>query len=111
MTIFAVQNFRKMNEEKRDLPPIIDHLVTAMEKSGVKIVFGLKAQGHIETIENELKRWNENLKSDFPESDANMMYSKHVWESIGKMIGWCPFTAALNYFEYLSESKYLPNHE
>ena len=81
------------------------HLIEQLDKNGLTIKFGLEAQGHIETIESELKRWNENMKMNFPDSDANMAYSKHVWESIGKKIGWCPFTAALHYFEYLEDQR------
>lgn len=67
----------------------------------VKVVFGLKAQGHIPIIEAELKRWNDSYKEQFPnEKPIDMSYTKAVWEGIGKKIGWCPFTAALSYFEY-----------
>lgn len=71
----------------------------------VKVVFGLEAQGHIPTIEAIIKRWNDSYKRDYPDQPLNMMYSKHVWDEIGKTIGWCPFTAALYYFEYLEENK------
>lgn len=71
----------------------------------LKITFGLEAQGHIPIIEAELKRWNDSYKEQFPdeEDSLDMMYSKHVWESIGKIIGWCPFAAALSYFEYIDK--------
>jgi hypothetical protein len=77
----------------------------AAEKKGLKVVFGLEAQGHIPTIEAELKRRNENFDNNYPEHKGKnvMTYSRHVWEKIGKKIGWCPFTAALSYFEYLNE--------
>jgi len=81
---------------------MMKHITEAMEESNVRIVFGLEAQGHIPTIEAEIKRWNDYYKEQFPnEEPINMMYSKHVWDKIGKIIGWCPFTAALYYFEYL----------
>lgn len=71
---------------------------------GVKVVFGLEAQGHIPTIQAEIKRWNDSYKKQFPnEKPLDMSYSKHVWEDIGKIIGWCPFTAALSYFEWLNK--------
>jgi len=70
------------------------------EKKSIKVKFGLEAQGHIPTIEAELKRWNDNN-----EYRNDMTYSTAVWESIGKKIGWHPFSAALNYFEYLDEKK------
>jgi hypothetical protein len=80
-------------------------LFEGLEKSGLKVVFGLEAQGHIPTIESELKRWNEDFENDYPEHKGKniMTYNKHVWDSIGKKIGWCPFSAALSYFEYLNE--------
>ena len=77
-----------------------------VDKNGFKIVFGLEAQGHIPTIQAELKRWNDNYKKQFPnEEPLDMSYSKDVWEGIGKIIGWCPFSAALRYFEYLAVMK------
>ncbi len=69
------------------------------ENKNLKIVFGLEAQGHIPTIQAELKKWNEN------EYETDMTYNKHVWEKIGKIIGWCPFTASLAYFEWLDKNK------
>ncbi len=65
-----------------------------IEKEGVKIAFGLEAQGHIQTIEQVLIYWNDN------KYNVDMTYSKCVWDQIGKKIGWCPFTAALAYFKY-----------
>lgn len=40
--------------------------------------FGLKAQGHLPTIEKMIKNGN-------------------TWEEIGKKIGWCPKTAKKHY--------------
>lgn len=74
-------------------------------RKDIKVVFGLEAQGHIPTIQAELKRWNDSYKKDYPNEPLDMSYSKHVWDGIGKLIGWCPFTAALYYFEWLSEQK------
>ena len=66
-----------------------------------KVLFGLKAQGHIPAIEAEINRWNENYKLQFPdENPIDFTYSVDVWKIIGKKIGWCPFTAALSYLEY-----------
>lgn len=65
----------------------------------VKIVFGLEAQGHIKTIEEILSKWNDN------EYNQDMTFTKCVWDEIGKKIGWCSFTAALNYFEYLNKKR------
>lgn len=77
----------------------------AFEKAGVKIVFGLEAQGHIPTIEAIIERWNNVKLESYPDESVNMIYSKHVWEEIGRTIGWCPFTACLYYFEYLEDKK------
>lgn len=60
----------------------------------VKVVFGLEAQGHLPTIERILNKWND---------EVDMTYSIHVWEEIGREIGWCPFTAALHYFNYMNK--------
>lgn len=68
-----------------------------------KILFGLEAQGHIPTIQAEIKRWNDSYRKNYPNEPLDMTYSKHVWNGIGKIIGWCPFSAALAYFEYLNE--------
>ena len=74
--------------------------------TNVRIVFGLEAQGHISTIQAEIKRWNDSYKKQFPDEEPlDMSYSKHVWDGIGKIIGWCPFTAALAYFEWLNDKK------
>ena len=72
-------------------------LFESAEKKGLKVVFGLEAQGHIPTIEAELKKWNE--------YGTDMTYCKDVWNGIGKKIGWCSFTAALSYFEYLNKKQ------
>lgn len=69
----------------------------------VKVMFGLVQQGHIPTIERIIDKWNKSFKEQFPNEPEKVdhKYSKHVWEEIGKEIGWCPFTACLYYFEYL----------
>lgn len=74
-------------------------------KKDVKVVFGLEAQGHIPTIEAIIKRWNDGYKEQYPDEPFDMMYSKYVWDEIGKKIGWCPFSASLSYFEYLNEKR------
>lgn len=80
-----------------------------IEKSNVKVVFGLEAQGHIPIIESEIKRWNESFKKQYPDSEnVDMIYEKHVWEKIGKIIAWCPFSACLSYFEYLNNKNIKP---
>ena len=70
-------------------------LIDAMSEKGVKVVFGLEAQGHMPTIKRILDKWNEPII----ENQVDMTFSKCVWEEIGKAIGWCPFTAALSYFQ------------
>lgn len=83
----------------------MENLIEKGDNKGIKISFGLEAQGHIPTIQAELKKWNDSFKEDFPDKKPiDMSYSKHVWEGIGKIIGWCPFTAALAYFKFLNES-------
>ena len=83
----------------------MNNLINKIENKDVKIVFGLEAQGHIQTIQAELKRWNDSYKEQFPnEEPLDMTYSKHVWDGIGKIIGWCPFTAVLSYFEWLNKA-------
>lgn len=37
-------------------------LIKGLENKGVKIVFGLEAQGHIPTIQAEIKRRNDSYK-------------------------------------------------
>lgn len=76
------------------------YLIDALEKSGAKIVFGLEAQGHIPTIEAELKRWN-----DSNEYGNDMTYSPDVWRIIGKKIGWCPLSSCLSYFRHINTLK------
>lgn len=57
----------------------------------VEIAFGLKAQGHIETIERML--------------DEVKAPPHAIWERIGDKIGWCPLTAAAYYVNYLRENQ------
>ena len=90
----------------------IDKVFKEADKQGLKIAFGLVQQGHIPTIEQEIKRHNDMYKSMFPDEEpSDMTYSKHVWEGIGKIIGWCPFTAALYYLEYLNHKQNEPKEQ
>jgi len=76
-----------------------------IKNDNIKVVFGLGAQGHIPTIQAEIERRNKLYIEHFPNDEPlDMSYSKHVWEGIGKIIGWCPFTAALYYFKWLHDS-------
>lgn len=50
--------------------------------------FGLEQQGHIPTIEKMIKEFGNSTSS-------------HLWENIGKEIGWDGTTAAYHYIEYL----------
>jgi len=92
-----------MSKEQKKSP--IDSLIDAIEKANVKITFGLQPY-HIDKIETELKRWYDMppLKS-FPDTKVDMKFAKHVWDKLGKELGWCPFTLALHYFEYLENKK------
>jgi hypothetical protein len=70
--------------------------------TNVKVVFGIQPS-HIELIESERKRWNEiPLVEKSP--DIDMIYSKGFWEQTARIVGWEPFTLALNYFEFLTQS-------
>ena len=51
----------------------------------VPFLFGLKAQGHITTIEKMLKE-------------------NKTWEEIGEVIHWCPKTAKEHYERYLASA-------
>ena len=82
---------------------LISDLTGKDNESNFKILFGLEAQGHIPTIQSELKRWNDSYREQFPNEPLDMKYSKDVWEGIGKIIGWCPFSAALEYFKWLEK--------
>jgi len=53
---------------------IMDRFIDKLDKAGMTIKFGLKAQGHIPTIEKMLKKGKS-------------------WDEIGKKINWCPKTA------------------
>jgi len=37
----------------------MEELFKQVEKKGLKVVFGLESQGHIPTIQAEIKRWND----------------------------------------------------
>lgn len=83
----------------------MEELFKNLDNKDFKVSFGLEAQGHIPTIQAELKRWNESYAEQFPDEPLDMIYSKHVWQDIGKIIGWCPFTAALDYLKWLHKNK------
>lgn len=56
------------------LTPLIKQLAEAIDKAGMRVVFGLRDQGHLPVIERMLKEGAS-------------------WELIGKEIHWCPKTA------------------
>lgn len=78
---------------------------TSTQERPVRITLGLQPH-HIEVIEKELQRWRDMppLES-FPDTKVNPLYIRHVWEKLGRTLGWCPFTLCLYYFEYLEEAK------
>lgn len=82
----------------------IKYLADAIDKAGLKITFGLQPY-HIERIESEQKRLNDIQLDDTELNNikADMIYSRYIWEKLGKEFGWEPFTLALYYFEYLSQ--------
>lgn len=67
-----------------------------MEKK-VKIVFGLESQGHIPTIEAELKRWNDSFNADYPD------------HKIKDAILDCYFDAYDNNFKIVFQNEYVKN--
>lgn len=67
-----------------------------------KITFGIQPS-HIEFIQNEQNRWN-NIHIGEP-STVDIIFSKGFWDSIGRAIGWCPFTICLHYFKHMDELK------
>jgi len=90
-----------MSEEAKN--KAIEHLIESIDNSNVRVTFGLQPN-HINSIETEIKRWNE-LPPLHDGEKADPKYIKYVWEKLGKELGWCPFTLALHYFKYLEENK------
>jgi len=88
------------------LPDVILLLCDAIEKSDVKVTFGLQPK-HIEKIETELKRWDEMIKEGDCLKIGWRKYDRLFWEKMGKEVGWCPITLALYYFEYLEDKRSL----
>ncbi|MBP8976127.1 MAG: hypothetical protein KBG83_05355 [Bacteroidetes bacterium] len=84
------------NGTKPVLPAVISDLCDALEKSNVKVTFGLQPH-HIKAIEAELER--------FGNREIDAKYVKYVWEKLGKELAWEPFTLALYYFEHLEECR------
>lgn len=69
-----------------------------------KILFGLEQQGHIETIKDYFdKHPVRTIENEGKEIIINPLFYKHHWDEIGRIIGWCPFTACLEYFKYESK--------
>lgn len=62
----------------------------------IKVTFGMQPN-HLEVIEAELAKYN-----DLP--NAGMLYSYHLWQDVGKKIGWDALTIALKYFERKSKT-------
>lgn len=56
----------------------MEELFEEAKKKEFKVVFGLEAQGHIPTIESELKRRNADFEKDYPEHKGEnaMQYSQ-----------------------------------
>lgn len=84
----------------------MEDLFKQADKMGLKIAFGLEAQGHIPVIQAIIKKENDHFTENFPdEKPLDFTYEKRVWEKIGKQIGWEPFTASLEYFRWLEKQK------
>lgn len=73
----------------------------ASKLSNPEITFGLQAHD-IDRIEKELQRWKD-MPPTLDGDRVDPKYIKYVWEKLGKELGWCPFTLALYYFEYLED--------
>ena len=73
----------------------------------IKILIGLEAQGHIKTIENYFKNNPVRIIKNTEGEDIkiNPVFHKYHWDEIGRIIGWCPFNACLEYFKYLEKNK------
>lgn len=80
------------------------NLADAIEKSGVKMTFGLQPH-HIKVIEERIAYWNKPFKFNGEMVSNKMQYDKALWEDCGKRLSWEPFTLALYYFEYLDSKK------
>lgn len=79
---------------------VLDELSKKISEKGLRVVFGLEAQGHIPTIERIIGEVSGEIDFKGETTFVDMAYDKYTWEKIGKEIGWCPFTAALSYFDY-----------
>ncbi len=82
----------------KKLPPLIQHLVDAIENKNMRMTFGIQPE-HIKLIESELERWDSPMVKTEAGKDHTMLYSKAFWDSVGKKVGWCPFTLCLAYME------------
>ena len=82
----SVEPFIRANTHTGEWEPVVDK--DAEDKKAweilmnAPILFGLKAQGHIPTIER-------------------MLENGATWKEIGKKIGWCPETAKEDYESYI----------
>ena len=75
-----------------------------MSDKKIKIAIGLEQQGHIETIENYFKKYETRfIEANGKKIDPKFAY--YHWEDIGRIIGWCPLTACLAWFEYQDNLK------
>lgn len=81
---------------------LMSFLLSIIPKSltKMKITFGLQKK-HIEHIEAEFQRWKDMPSENRHKYDPK--YKLYVWEKLGKELGWCPFTLALYYFQYLEQ--------
>jgi hypothetical protein len=86
---------------QKKLPDIIQYLVDKMEEKNVKIVFGLEAQDHIQTIERMISEYTS--ECDLKKENGDLSASSYLWDKIATEIGWCKETAMLHYISFLRD--------
>lgn len=79
-----------MIDRESKKPSIIDDLSKVIDNSGAKMTFGL-TESNLAVINKYINRFE------------GAKYSYHVWQDIGKEIGWMPLAAALWYFERIEK--------
>ena len=88
----------------KDKVNMIDILCDAIEKSNVKVTFGL-TEKNIEIIENEIKRWDNMIEEGDKLKKGWIKYDRNFWIKIAGIVGWEPLSISLYYFEYLHKNQ------
>jgi hypothetical protein len=71
-----------------------------MSEKKIRILFGLEAQGHIQTIQNYFDKHTRTIERNGKQIVIDPRFNMSDWKKIGEIIGWCPFTACLHWFKY-----------